>query len=173
MKRINLPFDREKIRNLSIGDRLLLTGDLYTARDAAHKRMINALKNKEDLPINLEKETIYYVGPTPTPPGKIIGSCGPTTSKRMDPYIRDLLKLGLLATIGKGERTKEVIKIIKKFSAIYLVTFGGAGAYLSQRVKGKELVAYEDLGPEAIYKLYVEDFPVIVAIDSYGRTIFN
>ncbi len=173
MKRLNLPLNREDVGKLSRGDKVLLTGYLYTARDQAHKRIVNALRNNQNLPIKLNKETIYYVGPTPTPPGKIIGSCGPTTSKRMDPYMRDLLKAGLIASIGKGERGEEVIELLKEFGGIYFVTFGGAGAYLSQKVKSKKLIAYEDLGPEAIYRLYVEEFPVIVGIDSYGRTIFN
>ncbi len=173
MRKIGLPISKEKVSSLSRGDKVLLTGFLYTARDEAHKRMVATLRKGEKLPMSLLKETIYYMGLSPTPPGKIIGACGPTTSKRMDPYMGQLLEMGLLVTIGKGERSEDVVRLIAKYGAIYFVTFGGAGAYLSQRVKSKELVAYEDLGPEAIYRLYVEDFPAIVAIDSYGRTIFR
>ncbi len=173
MIRVKLPITREVLRTLKAGDRLLLSGHLYTARDAAHKRMVETLKKGEKLPIPIIGETIYYMGPTPTPPGRVIGACGPTTSKRMDPYMEPLLGEGLLVTVGKGERSEGVARLIERYGALYLVTFGGAGAYLSQRVRSKEIVAYEDLGPEAIYRLCVEDFPVIVAIDSYGRTIFK
>ncbi len=173
MKILELPIRRDVIPFLSVGDKVLLRGYLYTARDRAHKRMETSLKLGEKLPINITGETIYYMGPSPTPPGKIIGACGPTTSARMDPYMSSLLREGLLVTIGKGERSAEVVGLIKKYAALYLVTFGGAGAYLSQRVKKRELIAYEDLGPEAIYRLYVEEFLAIVAIDSYGRTIFK
>ena len=172
MKRISLPIDKQVISILKRGDEVLLTGYLYTARDKAHKRIVNTSKRGGRLPFNLSGESIYYVGPTPTPPGKIIGACGPTTSIRMDPYMKDILDLGVVATIGKGERTKDVISLIKKYRSIYFVTFGGAGAYLSKRVKEREVIAYGDLGPEAVYRLYVEDFPVIVAIDSSGETIF-
>ncbi len=173
MKEITLPLTKEKVYSLHVGEKVYLTGYLYTARDAAHKRMVETLRKGKKPPILLKDETIYYMGPTPTPPGKIIGACGPTTSVRMDPYMKELLDVGLLSTIGKGERGEDVTKLLKEYGGIYFVTFGGAGAYLSQKVKKRELIAYEDLGPEAIYRLYVEEFPVIVAIDAYGKTIFE
>ncbi len=173
MKRIKLPLDKETIFSLSAGDKISLTGYLYTARDAAHKRIADTLKRGENLPISFSRETIYYMGPTPTPPGKVIGACGPTTSHRLDPYMEILLKQGLLGTIGKGERSDEVIELLKRYKALYFVTFGGAGAYLSEMVKENTPVLYEDLGTEAVHRLYVENFPVILAIDVYGRTIFK
>ena len=173
MKKIDLPFKKEIIEGLKAGDKILLSGYVYTARDAAHKRLTELIKLKEKLPINLKREVIYYVGPTPSPPGIIIGASGPTTSVRMDPYMKDLLSLGLKATIGKGDRTKEVKVLMKKFKALYFVTFGGAGAYLSAHIEKKELIAYEDLGPEAIYRLYLREFPVILAQDIDGNSIFG
>lgn len=173
MKRIYLPLIRDVRIKLRAGDELFLCGKLYTARDAAHKRFDSALKKDRPLPIGLMNNLIYYCGPTPTRPGAKIGSCGPTTSKRMDSFTPQLLKMGLAGTIGKGRRSPDVISAIKRYKAVYLVAVGGAGAYLSKRVKEAKIIAYNDLGPEAIYEFYVEDFPVRVAIDAKGRSIFR
>ncbi len=172
MKKIKLPLTKEKIKNLKAGDDLLLCGRIYTARDAAHKRFHKTFKENRPLPVSLKGNIIYYCGPTPPRPGFNIGSCGPTTSKRMDDFTPKLLKEGLAGAIGKGRRSPAVIKAIKKYKAVYLVAIGGAGAYFVSRVKSARHVAYKDLGPEAVYELEVEDFPVRVAIDSKGRTIF-
>ena len=152
---------------------ILFTGRVYTCGDAAHKRLCEAIKKGKKPPINLKGAVIYYCGPTPARPDQIIGSCGPTTSRRMDKFTPLLLSKGVSVMIGKGRRSKEVVDAIKKYKAVYLVAVGGAGAYLAQRVKKAKLVAYKDLGPEAIYELYVKDFPLIIAIDSKGRSIFN
>ena len=171
--KITIPLIKEKIEKLKIGDNILLKGTIYTARDAAHKRLVKALNNGEKLPFPLQGQIVYYTGPTPAKPGQSIGSCGPTTSSRMDFYTPFLLKEGLKGIIGKGERSEEVIKAIKQYKAVYFVATGGAGAFLSKRIKRCALVSYSDLGPEAIYKLEVEDFPVIVAIDSEGNNLFK
>lgn len=139
-----------------------MSGSVLTARDAAHKRLYESLQKGKRIPVNLKGQTIYYTGPTPHRKGEIIGSCGPTTSSRMDPFTPLLLKYGLLAMIGKGERSKDVVQSIKKYGAVYFITIGGAGAYLSRKVTSSRVIAYEDLGPEAIYRLDIEDFPVIV-----------
>jgi len=173
MKRIKTPLIKEAIEKLRVGDEVLLSGRVYTARDQAHKRLIELLKKKKRLPINLRSATIYYCGPTRTMPGKVIGSCGPTTSERMDAFALRLLTSGLKATIGKGGRSKEVIKSIKKHKAVYFIAIGGAGAYLSKRIKKARVIAFRDLGPEAIYELEVKDFPAIVGIDARGRSIFG
>jgi len=173
MKRIHLPLTKDARIKLRAGDELLLCGKIYAARDAAHKRFDNALNKKQPLPIDLNNNLIYYCGPTPAGPSGKIGSCGPTTSKRMDGFTSRLLKMGLAGTIGKGRRSQDVIEAIKKYKAIYLVTVGGAGAYLSKRIQGAKIITYSDLGPEAVYEFYVEDFPVTVAIDSTGRSIFK
>lgn len=162
MKRIYLPLNEKIIKELKIGDEVLLSGTLYTARDQAHKRLIELLKKKRKLPIGLKGATIYYCGPTKTMPGKIIGSCGPTTSSRMDTFTPMLLKYGLKGMVGKGSRSEEVVEAIRKYRSIYFITIGGAGAYLSKRVKKATVVAFKDLGPEAIYKLEVRDLPAIV-----------
>lgn len=162
MKKIYLPLTAGGIKNLRTGEEALLSGTVYTARDQAHKRLVELLKNKKRLPVDLKRAVIYYCGPTKTRPGAVIGSCGPTTSARMDAFAPVLIKAGLKAMIGKGSRSKEVIAAIKKYKAVYFVTIGGAGAYLSKRVKKARVAAFEDLGPEAIYKLEVKDFPVIV-----------
>ena len=167
VKKITTPLAKKEIKGLKAGDEILLSGVIYTARDAAHKRMIRKL------PFDLKDQTIYYSGPTPAPPGRIIGSCGPTTSYRMDPYTPTLLMLGLKAMIGKGDRSAKVIAAIKKYRAIYFVAFGGCGALYSQFVKKTTLIAYPDLGCEAILKLEVMNFPLIVGIDSYGRDIYK
>ncbi|MBU1888047.1 MAG: FumA C-terminus/TtdB family hydratase beta subunit [Candidatus Omnitrophica bacterium] len=164
MRKIYLPLTKQIISDLKPGEEVLLTGSILTARDAAHKRLIGALKSGKKLPVSIKGETIYYTGPTPTRPGKVIGSCGPTTSSRMDGFTPILLKHGLLGMIGKGERSVEVKKAIKKAGAVYFVTIGGAGAYLSEKVKESEIIAHEDLGTEAIRRLVIKDFPVIVSI---------
>jgi len=173
MKRIILPLSKSVRTKLKIGEKVFLCGTIYTARDAAHKRLVDLIKKKQKLPIDLKNSIIYYAGPTPPPPGKIIGSCGPTTSSRMDPFTLPLLKKGLIAMIGKGTRSTDIQKAIKRFSAVYFVALGGAGALLSKKIKKSEILCFRELGPEAIYKLEVEDFPVIVGIDSSGRNIYE
>jgi fumarate hydratase subunit beta len=162
MRKISLPLTRDVIKTLKPGEQVLLRGPLLTARDAAHKRLSDAINSNKKIPVSLKGETIYYTGPTPKRAGEIIGSCGPTTSSRMDPFTPLLLKHGIVGMIGKGERSKEVTAAIKKYKAVYFITIGGAGAYLSEKVKSAKVIAYKDLGPEAIYKLTVEDFPAIV-----------
>ena len=164
MKTINitLPVADEQIKNLQFGDRVMLTGTIYTARDAAHKRMCEAIENGEELPFDIKGSAIYYAGPTPTREGQVIGSIGPTTSGRMDRYTPALLDRGLKIMIGKGERSQEVIDSIRQNKAIYLGAIGGAGALLSKCVKSCEIIAYADLGTEAVRKLYVENMPLVV-----------
>jgi len=173
VKRITPPLDDEVVASLKVGDRVLITGKIYTARDAAHKRFIEALRKGERLPVDLKGQIIYYVGPTPAKPGAVIGSAGPTTSIRMDKYMEPLLKAGLRATIGKGYRSWKVVELLKRYKAVYLVATGGVGALISKRIKKARVVAYEDLGPEAVRELWVEDFPAIVANDIYGGDIFE
>lgn len=163
MRKISLPLTRDVIKTLKHGEQILLSGSLLTARDAAHKRLADTLKAGKKIPVLLKGETIYYTGPTPARHGEVIGSCGPTTSSRMDSFTPILLRYGLIGMIGKGERSEEVNLAIKKYKAVYFITIGGAGAYLSERVKSAEVIAYKDLGAEAIYRLTVQDFPVIVA----------
>lgn len=172
-KRIYTPLTDEVVQDLRAGDRVLITGYIYTARDAAHKRMVEAIKRGEPLPVDLKGQIIYYVGPTPPKPGQVIGSAGPTTSIRMDKYVEDLLKLGLKGMIGKGYRSPQVRELLKKYKAVYFAAVGGVAVLLSRRIKSSEVIAYEDLGTEAIRRLYVEDFPVIVANDVYGGDIFE
>lgn len=171
--KINTPLTVDKIEKLQAGDNVSLTGYIYTGRDAAHKRMIESLEKGESLPIDIKNETIYYVGPSPAKEGQVIGSAGPTTSYRMDSYTPTLLDLGLKGMIGKGKRSSEVIESIKKNTGVYLAAIGGAAALTSKCVKSCEIVAYEDLGTEAIRKLYVEELPVIVVIDSKGRNYYE
>jgi len=173
MKRIKAPFNKQDIDNLTIGEEILFSGTIYTARDQAHKRLVKLIRRKKKLPFDLKDQIIYYCGPTATPKGKIIGSCGPTTSSRMDEFVEPLLKKGLLAMIGKGRRSKKVREAIKKHKAIYFVAPAGCGALLAKKVISKKLVCFKDLGPEAIHKLEVKDFPLIVAIDSRGRSIYS
>lgn len=161
------------MQNLKAGDKFFFSGVVYTARDQAHKRLVEAIKKGRRPPIDLRGQLIYYCGPTKTPKGKIIGSCGPTTSSRMDEFTPTLLKAGLKGMIGKGRRSKEVIAAIKKYKAVYFLTYAGSGALLSKYVQRKQLVAYPDLGPEAIYKLEVKNFPLIVGIDAAGRNIYG
>lgn len=173
MRKIYLPLTEDVLSSLKIGDELLLSGTIYTARDAAHKRLYELISKNKKLPIDIDGEVIYYCGPAPAKKNKPIGSCGPTTSKRMDAFTPALLSKGMAAMIGKGRRSKDVIASIKKNKGVYLIAIGGAGAYLADKVKRSELICYEDLGPEAIYKLWVEDFPVVVGIDSKGNSIFK
>lgn len=171
--KFSTPLNNSDIERLKVGDKLLLSGSIYTGRDAAHKRLIELIDNGEELPLNVKGQIIYYAGPAPASPGKVIGSAGPTTSYRMDPYAPKLIAIGLKGMIGKGPRGKDVIEAMKKYKAVYFVAVGGAGALISQCIKKVDIVAYEDLGPEAIRCLQVEDFPVIVANDCYGRDLFK
>lgn len=168
-KYITLPLKAEDVQKLSAGDFVYLTGKVYTARDAAHKRMAEALAGGHPLPFDIEGQIVYYMGPSPARPGHIIGSAGPTTSSRMDQYTPQLLDLGMKGMIGKGKRSREVIDAIKRNQAVYFAAIGGAGALLSKQIKQVTPVAYEDLGPEAIRMLYVENFPAIVVIDAKGN----
>ena len=172
---INLktPLTEEKATSLKAGDTILLSGTIYTARDAAHKRLIELVNRGEELPFNIKDEIIYYVGPTPAKPGEVIGSAGPTTSYRMDKYAPILLDLGLKGMIGKGARSEEVIEGIKKNKSIYFGAIGGAGALISKCIISSEIVAYEDLGAEAIRKLEVKDMPLTVIIDSEGNNFYE
>ncbi len=164
---------RENCAKLEVGDKVYLSGTVYTARDAAHKRIFELLENKQPLPFALENSVIYYAGPTPTPENKVIGSCGPTTSSRMDLYTPRLLDLGVCATIGKGERNKEVTEAIIRNNAVYLCAIGGAGALASLNITECEVIAFEDLGCESVKKLCFKDFPLFVGIDSKGNKIFK
>jgi len=164
MKKIFLPLTRDIRDGLEVGEGVLLSGRIYTARDAAHKRFYEIVERGGKLPIDLEDNIIYYCGPAPARPGEVIGSCGPTTSKRMDKFTLPLLDKGLAGMIGKGVRSEEVTKAIRKNKAVYFIAVGGAGAYFATRIKKARIVAYEELGPEAVYELWVENFPVIVAI---------
>ncbi len=172
-KHISAPFSKEIAATLRAGDYVYITGTMYTARDAAHKRMYEALERGEALPIPLENEVIYYMGPSPAREGRPIGSAGPTTSSRMDKYAPSLLNLGLIGMIGKGKRSAQVIDAIKVNGAVYFAAIGGAGALLSKCIKASEVIAYDDLGTEAIRKLEVENFPVIVVIDSEGNNLYE
>ena len=163
---------KENIDSLCAGDKILLSGTVYTARDAAHKRLINLLDSNETLPIELQDACIYYAGPTPTPGGLAIGSCGPTTSSRMDPYSPTLLDLGVVCMIGKGPRSQSVVESIVKNKAIYLCAIGGAGALASKCIDKCEVIAFDDLGCESIKELHFNNFPLIVAIDSKGGSLF-
>ena len=172
-KHITTPITGEVTKNLKSGDYVYITGTIYVARDAAHKRMIEALERGEELPIDIKDSTNYYMGPSPAREGRPIGSAGPTTASRMDKYAPKLLDLGLGAMIGKGKRSQAVIDAIIRNGSVYFAAIGGAGALLSQRIKKSEVVAYDDLGTEAIRKLEVEDFPVVVVIDSQGNNLYE
>lgn len=172
-KYITAPITEETTSDLKIGDYVYITGNIYVARDAAHKRMMEALDAGEELPINIKDATIYYMGPSPAREGRPIGSAGPTTATRMDKYAPRLLDLGQKAMIGKGKRSKEVIDAIVRNKAVYFAAVGGAGALLSKCIKKSETVCYEDLGAEALLKLYVENFPVIVVIDREGNNLYE
>ena len=172
-KKIQAPISNEDANSLRAGDYVYITGTIYTARDAAHKRMWEALEKGEELPIEMKNNIIYYMGPSPAREGRPIGSAGPTTASRMDKYAPTLLDLGQKAMIGKGKRTKEVIEAMKRNHAVYFAAIGGAGALLSKCITESEIVCYEDLGAEAIRKLQVKDFPVIVVIDSDGNNLYE
>lgn len=173
MINLNMPLKENDIRKLICGDLISLNGIIYTARDAAHKRLIECINSGEKLPFDIYDQGIYYVGPTPNKPGDIIGSAGPTTSYRMDDMTIPLLERGLRVMIGKGKRDQKVIDSMQKNGAIYLAAIGGAGAYISNSIVSCEIVAYEDLGAEAIRKLEVRDLQLVVAIDSYGNDIYK
>lgn len=170
---LNVPFEKDDIEKLKSGDTVMLSGTVYTARDAAHKRMTEQLENGEDLPVDLDGQVIYYVGPTPAKPDQAIGSAGPTTSSRMDAYTPTLLEHGLKGMIGKGYRSQAVIDSIRDNNAVYMVAIGGTGALLSQKIINSEVVAYEDLGTEAIRRLEIENFPCIVIHDIEGNDFYK
>ena len=172
-KKIQTPFTREDARSLKAGDSCLLSGVIYTARDAAHKRLCDLVAKGEELPLDIKDAVIYFVGPTPAKPGQVIGSAGPTTSYRMDAYSPTLIGLGQTGMIGKGKRGPEVVDAMKKHGAVYFGAIGGAGALLSKCIKKAEVIAYDDLGAEAIRRLEVEDFPAIVIIDSEGNNLYE
>jgi fumarate hydratase subunit beta len=171
--RIELPLGREQAASLRAGDRVTFSGALYTARDAAHKRLVELVKAGKPLPFPIEGAVIYYAGPTPARPGEVIGSAGPTTSGRMDAYAPALIALGLRGMIGKGGRSPEVAEAMTRYGAVYFGAIGGAGALLAGRVRASEVVAFGDLGTEAIRRLVVEDFPAVVAIDSRGGNYYE
>ena len=171
--KLALPLTRQMARKLKAGDSCLLSGVIYTARDAAHKRLCEALDRGEPLPIDLTDITIYFVGPTPAKPGQVIGSAGPTTSYRMDAYSPRLIALGQTGMIGKGKRNDAVVNAMKEHEAVYFGAIGGCGALISKCIKKCEVVAYDDLGPEAIHRLEVEDFPVTVVIDANGNNLYE
>jgi len=173
MKSITFPLSDEQLKELRAGDRVLARGYLYTARDAAHKRMYELLQNGEKLPIDVNGQTIYYVGAAPAKPGYAVGPCGPTSSYRMDKYAPSLLDIGLKAMIGKGTRNDEVISSMIKNGAVYFAAIGGAAALIAKSIKKSELICYEDLGTEAIYRYEVENMPLIVAIDSLGNNVYK
>ncbi len=173
VKRLTPPLTDEDVSALRSGDRVLITGTVYTGRDAAHKRLVDLLSEGKELPVDLKGQIIYFVGPTPTRPGEAIGSAGPTTSYRMDGYSPTLIELGLKGMIGKGSRSQEVIDSMVKHKAVYMAAVGGAAALISRRIDSCEIVAYEDLGPEAIRKLQVKDFPVIVVNDCLGNDLYE
>lgn len=170
---INAPISSEDAKSLKAGDYVYITGTIYTARDAAHKRMYESIENNENLPINMENNIIYYMGPSPAREGRVIGSAGPTTSSRMDKYAPTLMDMGLKGMIGKGKRAEEVKNAIVRNGAVYFAAVGGAGALLSKCIKESKVIAYDDLGTEAIRELKVEEFPVIVVIDSEGNNLYE
>lgn len=172
-KRIAAPLRDEDISRLNAGDRVFLSGTIYAARDAAHKRMYEALQKGQMLPIDIRQQVIYYAGPCPARPGMVAGPFGPTTSGRMDKYAPELISLGLKGMIGKGARDSQVVEAMKKYNAVYFAAIGGIGAYIASVIKAQETVAYEELGAEALIKLEVTDFPLIVAIDREGNNIYN
>jgi fumarate hydratase subunit beta len=171
--RLKTPLADADVEKLQAGDKVFLNGVIYTGRDAAHKRLFDLLKEGKPLPIDIKGQVIYYVGPAPAKPGQAIGSAGPTTSGRMDIYSPKLMEIGLKGMIGKGMRKKEVVEAMKKYKAVYFAATGGAGALLAKAIKKAQIVAYEDLGPEAITRLEVEDFPVIVVNDTQGNDLYQ
>ena len=172
-KHIQAPLVEEEIKNLKSGEYVYITGTIYTARDAAHKRMFESINKGEEIPMELKNNVIYYMGPSPAREGRVIGSAGPTTASRMDKYAPTLLNLGLKGMIGKGKRSEEVKEAIIKNGCVYFAAVGGAGALLSKSIKKSEVIAYDDLGTEAIRKLEVENFPAIVVIDSMGNNLYD
>lgn len=170
---ISSPLTLQVVEKLRAGDQVSITGVIYSARDAAHKRLVEALERGEKPPVELAGQTVYYMGPSPAPPGQVIGSAGPTTSGRMDAYTPRLLAAGLRAMIGKGNRSPEVVEAIKKYRAVYFAAVGGAGALIAQCIKKVEVVAYEELGPEAVRRLEVENLPAIVINDIYGGNLYE
>ncbi|MDO5733806.1 MAG: Fe-S-containing hydro-lyase [Eubacteriales bacterium] len=172
-RKITAPLDPELARSLRAGERVLLSGTIYTSRDAGHLRFIEAMDRGEELPFPVKGAVIYYVGPTPAAPGQIIGSAGPTTAYRMDPYSPRLIRAGQLGMIGKGRRSPEVIEAMREVGAVYFGAIGGAGALLARSIKSSEIIAYEDLGAEALRKLEVEDMPLLVVIDSLGNNLYE
>jgi len=175
MKTLNIksPLDEETVKNLKAGDQVLITGVIYTARDAAHKRLIEALDKGGRLPLDLTNQTFYYMGPSPARPGQAIGSAGPTTSGRMDSYAPRLMAAGLKGMLGKGNRSQAVKDAMKKYKAVYFAAIGGAGALISKSIKKAEVIAYEDLGAEAIRRLEIENFPATVINDTYGGDLYE
>lgn len=171
--KLTTPFSDETVENLRIGQKVLLNGLLYTGRDAAHKKMIELLDQGKPLPIDIKGQVIYYVGPSPSKPGHVIGSAGPTTAGRMDLYAPTLIALGLKGMIGKGKRSPEVIKAMRQYKSVYFAAVGGAAALISRSIKKCRVIAYPELGPEAIHELYVENFPVIVANDTFGADLYE
>ena len=172
-KRLTTPFTDEDLKDLKAGDNVLISGTIYVGRDTAHKRIVEAINKGEKLPLDLKGAVIYYAGPAPAKPGQPIGSVGPTTSYRMDPYAPKLIELGQKGMIGKGSRSKEVRDACVKYKAVYFAATGGAGALLAKRVKEAKIIAYEDLGPEALREIKVEDFPVVVVDDIYGNDLYE
>ncbi len=170
---VTVPMSREEARTLKAGDSVLLSGVIYTARDAAHKRLCELAHQGKDLPLDVKDGVIYFVGPTPAKPGEVIGSAGPTTSYRMDAYSPTLIRLGLTGMIGKGKRSEAVVNAMKEHGAVYFGAIGGCGALLSRCIKKAQVIAYEDLGAEAIRRLEVENFPVVVIIDSQGNNLYE
>jgi len=172
-KNLHTPLSDEDVMSLKAGDNIYLNGVIYTARDAAHKKLVELMDNNEELPLDLQGQVIYYVGPTPAKPGQVIGSAGPTTSGRMDAYTPHMLAAGMKACIGKGSRNQDVKESLCKYKGVYLAAVGGAGALLSKRIVGCEMVAYPELGPEAIHRLEVEGFPVTVVNDAHGNDLYE
>jgi len=171
--RLTVPLTNADVERLQIGDRVLITGAVYTGRDAAHKRLTDLIQAGESLPFDIKGQIIYYVGPSPAKPGRAVGAAGPTTSYRMDAYAPELIRLGLKGMIGKGARNQEVKDAMAEFKAVYFAAIGGAGALMAQAIKQAEVIAYEDLGPEAIRRLEVEEFPVIVVNDVRGNDLYE
>ena len=170
---LTTPLSVGDVESLRVGDRVTITGIVYTARDAAHRRLLELIDAGKELPIPIEGQVIYYVGPSPAPPGRVIGAAGPTTSYRMDPFAPKLLERGLKAMIGKGKRSKEVIEAMVRYKGVYLAAIGGAGALMAQAVKAARVVAYDELGPEAIRELKVERLPVVVVNDTLGNDLYQ
>jgi len=172
-KKIETPLKADEIKEFRAGDMVLISGVVYTARDKAHERLCRLAEENSELPFDPENQIIYYVGPSPAPPGEIIGSAGPTTSYRMDPFTETILKMGVRGMIGKGKRDEATRKLIAEYGAVYFSSFGGAAAYLNRCIVEAEVVAFQDLGPEAVYRLVVRDFPAVVINDSVGGDLYE